>query len=159
MTMTAFHRRRFLAGAATAFLAPTLPVLAGANDLTIHVMKDPDCGCCGAWIEILRRDGFAVTIENLGPEQLRAVKLSHGIAEAMMSCHTGQVGGYVIEGHVPAADIRRLLTERPEAIGLSVPGMPYGSPGMGPEDERDAYDVFLILRDGKTELFSRYDAA
>ena len=77
----------------------------------------------------------------------------------MVSCHTGRVDGYMIEGHVPAADIRRLLVERPDAVGLAVPGMPYGSPGMGPESEREAYDVFLIQRDGSIEVFSRYTAA
>ena len=77
----------------------------------------------------------------------------------MMSCHTGHAGGYVLEGHVPAADIRRLIEERPDAVGLTVPGMPYGSPGMGPEDKREAYDVFLIRRDGSTEVFSSYEAA
>ena len=74
----------------------------------------------------------------------------------MTSCHTAFVDGYVIEGHVPAADIRRLLSERPDAVGLVVPGMPYGSPGMGPEDNREAYDVFLINDDGSTEVFTSY---
>ena len=77
----------------------------------------------------------------------------------MASCHTADVEGYVIEGHVPVADIRRLLDERPDAIGLAVPGMPYGSPGMGPESHREAYDVFLIRRDGTTEVFTSYAAA
>jgi len=77
----------------------------------------------------------------------------------MISCHTGKVAGYMLEGHVPPADIRRLLAERPDAIGLAVPGMPYGSPGMGPEKEREAYDVFLIRHDGTTEMFTRYEAA
>ena len=76
-----------------------------------------------------------------------------------MSCHTGRIAGYVIEGHVPAADIRRLLVERPDAIGLSVPGMPIGSPGMGPEDQREAYDVILIGRDGAANVFASYPAA
>ena len=74
----------------------------------------------------------------------------------MVSCHTALIDGYVIEGHVPAADIRRLLEERPDAVGLAVPGMPDGSPGMGPEDDREAYDVFLIRKDGSTEVFSSY---
>ena len=77
----------------------------------------------------------------------------------MSSCHTARVGGYIIEGHVPAADIRRLLDERRDAVGLAVPGMPYGSPGMGPETEREAYDVFLIRSDGSTEVFTSYAAA
>jgi hypothetical protein len=75
----------------------------------------------------------------------------------MTSCHTAFIDGYIIEGHVPAADIRRLLEDRPDAIGLAVPGMPFGSPGMGPEEDREAYDVFLITADGSTEVFSSYD--
>jgi hypothetical protein len=77
----------------------------------------------------------------------------------MASCHTGHADGYVLEGHVPAADIRRLLKERPDALGLAVPGMPYGSHGIGPEDQREAYDVFLIHRDGSTDVFVSYEAA
>ena len=83
-------------------------------------------------------------------------KLDNGVPQRMVSCHTALIDGYVIEGHVPAADIRRLLEERPDAVGLAVPGMPYGSPGMGPEDDREAYDVFLIRKDGSTEVFSSY---
>jgi len=153
------HRRRFLVGATGLLAASMVPIRASASNLAIHVMKDPDCGCCGAWIDILEKDGFTVTTENLGADDLRMVKVTSGIPDTMTSCHTGRIGGYVVEGHVPAADIRRLLVERPDAVGLSVPGMPYGSPGMGPEDERDAYDVHLILRNGKTELFTRYEAA
>ena len=83
-------------------------------------------------------------------------KLDNGVPQRMVSCHTALIEGYVIEGHVPAADIRRLLEERPDAVGLAVPGMPYGSPGMGPEENREAYDVFLIREDGSTEVFSSY---
>ncbi|WP_375588385.1 DUF411 domain-containing protein [Hoeflea alexandrii] len=86
-------------------------------------------------------------------------KVANGIPEEMTSCHTARIDGYVVEGHVPVADIRRLLNERPDAVGLAVPGMPYGSPGMGPEDEREAYDVYVIRRDGTTDIYSRYDAA
>ena len=86
-------------------------------------------------------------------------KLDNGIPQEMISCHTGEIEGYMIEGHVPAADIRRLLDERRDAVGLAVPGMPYGSHGMGPEDQREAYDVFLIRRDGNTEVLTSYEAA
>jgi hypothetical protein len=77
----------------------------------------------------------------------------------MMSCHTAKVDGYFVEGHVPASDIRRLITDRPDALGLAVPVMPYGSPGMGPEDEREAYDVFIIDSDGTAEVFQHYPKA
>ena len=151
-------RRALLA--ATASFAASVP-LAGAaqGGPAIHVLKDPNCGCCTAWIEILRADGFTVTTERSFGTLLIRYQLENGIPQYMTSCHTGEVEGYMIEGHVPPADIRRLLAERPDAVGLAVPGMPYGSPGMGPEDERDAYDVFLIRKDASTEVFSSYEAA
>ena len=125
----------------------------------MHVLKDPNCGCCSAWIEILERDGFSVTLEASEGAVLARYKSENGIPQSMVSCHTGRIDGYMVEGHVPVADIRRLLMERPDAIGLAVPGMPYGSPGMGPESEREAYDVFLIRHDGSTEVFTSYNAA
>lgn len=159
MTQALITRRGILVGGAALFITGAIPFTARAAGLAIHVSRDPNCGCCGAWIEILQRDGFTVTDENLGPDELLRYKREAGIPDAMFSCHTGLIDGYVIEGHVPAADIRRLLQEGPDAIGLAVPGMPYGSPGMGPENEREAYDVHLIRRDGQTEFFSRYQAA
>lgn len=128
-------------------------------DLPIHVVKDPGCPCCNAWIGHLRDNGFAVSFEERSIEELAAFKRQQGIPDALESCHTATVGGYTIEGHVPAADIRRLLAKAPDAIGLTVPGMPYGSPGMGPETDREAYDVILIGRDGTASTFSRYEAA
>lgn len=125
----------------------------------MHVMKDPNCGCCGAWVEIMQAEGFDVTTEASMGTLLARYKIDNGIPPEMASCHTAKVGGYMIEGHVPAADIRRLLTERPDVAGLSVPGMPYGSPGMGPENQREAYDVHLIRADGTTEVFTHYPAA
>ncbi|MRU15294.1 DUF411 domain-containing protein [Roseovarius sp. A21] len=125
----------------------------------IHVMKDPNCGCCKGWMQVLAGDGFPVTSEASYGSALTRYKMDNGVPQSMMSCHTAKVDGYVIEGHVPPADIRRLLAERPEAVGLAVPGMPYGSPGMGPEDQREAYDVFLIRHDGNTEVFQSYEAA
>lgn len=125
----------------------------------IHVLKDPGCGCCGAWIELLQAEGFTVTTDDRAGEEMYQAKVARGIPGPMMSCHTAEIEGYVVEGHVPAADIMRLLADRPDAIGLAVPGMPFGSPGMGPEDQREAYDVHLIRRDGSTTVFARYDAA
>ncbi|WP_082351595.1 DUF411 domain-containing protein [Cypionkella psychrotolerans] len=135
------------------------PVAAVAAPIAINVAKDPNCGCCTAWVEIIEADGFAASIELLDFDALQAHKIDSGIPAGIASCHTAHVDGYAIEGHVPAADIRRLLTERPDAVGLSVPGMPYGSPGMGPESEREAYIVYLIRRDGSVEPFASYDAA
>ncbi len=155
MTLT---RRAMMA--CTASFAASVPVMGTAQGgPAIHVLKDPNCGCCTAWIGILRDDGFTVTTERSYGTLLIRHKLDNGIPQKMTSCHTGEIEGYMIEGHVPAADIRRLLAERPDAVGLAVPGMPYGSPGMGPEDRREAYDVFLIRKDGSTEVFASYEAA
>lgn len=156
--MIQLTRRRLLTGIASlAVLAPQLSLAQDAP--AIHVLKDRNCGCCEAWVRILRAEGFDVTTENSFGTLLIRHKLDNGIPQEMISCHTGEIDGYFIEGHVPPADIRRLLVERPDAVGLAVPGMPYGSPGMGPEESREAYDVFLIRRDGSTEVFTSYDAA
>lgn len=150
-------RRGLILGAAA--LAVTAPFGAGANATSrIHVLHDPNCGCCGSWVDILRESGFDVTTERSLGALLVQHKLENGIPAEMVSCHTGETDGYMIEGHVPPADIRRLLAERPDAVGLAVPGMPYGSPGMGPEDRREAYDVFLIRPGGSTEVFTSYQS-
>lgn len=125
----------------------------------MQVAKDPNCGCCADWVAIIEAEGFSVSVAMMAPEALQARKVKLGVPANLTSCHTAQIDGYVIEGHVPPADIRRLLVERPDALGLAVPGMPYGSPGMGPESAREAYDVVLILRDGQSEVFARYPAA
>lgn len=156
--MPTFTRRSLLAGAAS--LAVTAPQLSLAQVApAIHVLRDPNCGCCEAWVRILQDEGFKVTTETSFGTLLIRHKLDNGIPQEMISCHTGEIDGYFIEGHVPPADIRRLLSEHPDAVGLAVPGMPYGSPGMGPENEREAYDVFLIRHDGSTETFTRYESA
>lgn len=154
-----FSRRTLLVGAAELVATSPLRTLAQGAGPAIHVMKDPNCGCCSAWMDILENDGYAVITEASAGMLLMRYKLESGIPQEMASCHTGRVDGYVIEGHVPVADIRRMLAERPDAVGLAVPGMPYGSLGMGPESEREAYDVFLIRGDGSTEVFTSYAAA
>jgi hypothetical protein len=133
--------------------------LRAENDPAIHVVKDPGCPCCNAWIGHLRDSGFAVSFEERSVEDLAAFKRERGIPDGLVSCHTAVIGNYTIEGHVPAADIRHLLAEAPDAVGLSVPGMPFGSPGMGPETEREAYDVILVGRDGSASTFASYSAA
>jgi hypothetical protein len=121
----------------------------------LTVSKDPTCGCCGGWIEHMRAAGFSVeVIETNG---LNRVKARLGVPATLASCHTGEIAGYVIEGHVPAAEVKRLLAERPSAKGLAVPGMPVGSPGMeGGTD--DAYDVVLFGATGR-RVFARYVGA
>jgi hypothetical protein len=151
-------RRGFMLGTCAASVAAAVPAMADAGS-ALHVLKDSNCGCCSAWVEIVQADGFEVTVEESMGTRLARYKLDNGIPQEIASCHTGRIAGHMIEGHVPPADIRRLLEERPDAIGLAVPGMPYGSPGIGPEAEREAYEVFLIRRDGSTEVFSRYGAA
>ena len=155
MTMT---RRAALLAAGAVTLIHGVPVWAETLP-AIHVVKDPACPCCNAWIGHLRDNGFPVSFEERSVEALEVYKREQGVPADLVSCHTGTVEGYVLEGHVPAADIRRLLAERPQAVGLTVPGMPYGAPGMGPETERAAYDVILIGKDGITSTFASYAAA
>ena len=133
------------------------PVAAEALPL-IQVAKDATCPCCEAWVAHLQAEGFEVAVETYADDALAALKAEKGIPVEAQSCHTAEVEGFVLEGHVPATDIRRLLAERPTAIGLAVPGMPYGAPGMGPEAEREAYDVLLIGADRSTSVFSSYPA-
>lgn len=120
----------------------------------VDVHKTPSCGCCGAWVEHLRRHGFEVAthdLDNLGP-----IKERVGVPYGMGSCHTAEVGGYFIEGHVPAAEIKRLLAEKPKAKGLTVPGMPIGSPGMESGNRVDPYQVHLVHEDGTTSVYASY---
>ncbi|MGB6100898.1 MAG: DUF411 domain-containing protein [Comamonas sp.] len=127
----------------------------------VQVWKDPSCGCCKDWIAHMQANGFAATVHESGNTGARA---RLGLPMHLGSCHTALVEGYVIEGHVPASDVRRLLKEKPRALGLTVPGMPVGSPGMdGPEykGRQDAYDVLLVrptMKKGKviTEVFTSY---
>lgn len=150
------RRTTLLSGLAVAAFAAS-PVRSATP--SIHVVKGTGCECCNAWVAYLRDEGFVVTDEERYGTLLMTYKAEVGVPQNMISCHTGMTEGYVLEGHVPTADIRRLLDERPDAVGLAVPGMPYGSPGMGPEDSREAYDVLLIRRDGSTEVFTQYPAA
>lgn len=148
-------RRAWLSGIAVLALVPSTMV-AYAAPATLQVWKDPNCGCCKDWIAHLEKSGFSTTVIEQGNSAARA---RLGMPQKFGSCHTGLVQGYVIEGHVPAADIQRLLKEKPKALGLSVPGMPIGSPGMdGPAygGRRDAYQVLLIQRDGSTTVFNTY---
>ena len=152
---SALPRRQWLAAAAllaiTGFQRTAL-----AQATTVQVWKDPNCGCCHLWVEHLQANGFKVEVRDVGNT---AARKRLGMPEQLGSCHTATVGGYVIEGHVPAADIHRLLKERPVALGLSVPGMPIGSPGMdGPEykGRKDAYDVLLVQKNGSHKSFQHH---
>jgi len=126
--------------------------VASAAPVEVQVYKSPTCGCCNKWIEHLERNGFSVHATDVA--DVTTVKLENGIPGPLASCHTAFVGGYVVEGHVPAADVRRLLRERPDVAGLAVPGMPIGSPGMeGPDPER--YEV-LSFGPGGVQVFATH---
>ncbi|MEG0222641.1 MAG: DUF411 domain-containing protein [Comamonas sp.] len=140
------NRRHSLALLASLAATACLPALAAGARTPMEVWKDPNCGCCKDWVVLMEKAGFAVTVHDTGNNAVRA-KL--GLPQRLGSCHTALVGGYLLEGHVPAADVRRLLKEKPKALGLAVPGMPVGSPGMdGPEygGRKDPYDVLLVTR-------------
>lgn len=137
----------------------TLVALAGAHGAgaqggtPIAVFKSPTCGCCTKWVEHLKANGFAATATNL--DDMAPVKAKHGVPKAAESCHTAVVEGYVIEGHVPASDIRRLLKTKPAVAGLAAPGMPMGSPGMeGPNPQK--YDVLSFDKAGRTKVFATH---
>jgi hypothetical protein len=150
------ERRTFIQAALAGTVGVQLGALAATTATTIDVYKSATCGCCEDWIKHLKKNGFAVNARDVAnPSDYRD---KFGIPQELGSCHTGMVKGYALEGHVPAFDIKRLLAERPRAIGLAVPAMPIGSPGMeGPRS--DPYDVFLVLADGRRKVYRHYDAA
>jgi hypothetical protein len=123
---------------------------------TMTVYKTATCGCCTAWVEHVRAAGFEVEAIDVARERLIEHKQSAGLDRRLASCHTATIDGYVIEGHVPAADIRRLLEQRPDVAGLAVPGMPVGSPGMEVGDRVDPYRVIAFDRRGGLEIFAEY---
>jgi hypothetical protein len=133
--------------------AALLSTSASADDLKIMVYKSPTCGCCTKWVSHLQENGFEVETTDL--KDLRVIKSMSGIKPEQASCHTAKIGDYVIEGHVPADVIKRLLAERPQARGLTVPGMPKGSPGME-HPNPDHYQVLLLGNDGTTEVFAEH---
>ena len=152
-------RRKLLIVALSSIVTGPSAALAGKNDRDIYVVKNSQCGCCNAWVEIISDKGFNVTTENRSNALLAEFKIESGIPKNMMSCHTAKIDGYFIEGHVPVSDIKRLIAEHPDALGLALPGMPYGSPGMGTEEERESYDVFLVSSDGTAKVFQHYPQA
>jgi hypothetical protein len=131
--------------------------LAETSSPSIEVWKSATCQCCGKWVSHLETNGFAVKTNAADTAALDRIKRAAGIGEKLDACHTGKIDGYVIEGHVPASDIKRLVAERPDAIGLTVPGMPVGSPGMEQRDGKtEPYDVLLIKKDGTTKIFASH---
>jgi hypothetical protein len=124
--------------------------------LLVEVWKTPNCGCCKLWVAHLEENGFSVQAHDVDDTSVVRAKL--GMPSALGSCHTALVGGYVIEGHVPASEIKQLLAQKPQALGLAVPGMPIGSPGMEVGNQKPEYDVLLVLADGSSKVFYSYRA-
>lgn len=151
-------QRRFLVQAIAGLAGTSLlaPVLMAQTRPQVEVWKDPNCGCCKDWVVHMEANGFDVKVHDSGNT---AARKRLGVPDKLGSCHTALVGGYAIEGHVPAREVHRLLKERPAAVGLSVPGMPVGSPGMDGKiygDRKDPYDVVLISRNGGTRVYQSY---
>ena len=155
MNSATLNRRLFMGAAMFAGMTGTsCAQMRPTRNLT--VFKTPTCACCDAWIAHMREAGFSTTITVL--PSLQSVRSSRGMPDALSSCHTGLIDGYLVEGHVPAQDVIRLLAERPTAVGLAVPAMPLGSPGMEtPQGHKEPYDTLLVLRAGATRVFARHN--
>ncbi len=153
------QRRTLLSLTLAAVAAPALRSATAATAALppVEVFKTPTCGCCGAWVEHMRAAGFQVKVHDVGDTTAERARL--GMPDRYGSCHSASVGGYVLEGHVPAADVKRLLHTRPQALGLAVPGMVAGSPGMEVPGRADPYEVLLIDRKGGARVFARYPQA
>ena len=152
-TSTKATRRQCLQIGLTLLAAPAIGAQAAVS---VEVWKDPSCGCCEDWVVHLTQAGFSVKVNDQGND---AARKRLGIPEALGSSHTASVQGYALEGHVPATDIRRLLREKPQAVGLAVPGMPVGSPGMDGavyKGRKDPFKVLLVAKDGSSTVFRAY---
>jgi hypothetical protein len=149
--MNMLRRRVALLIAVLALAGAPLAATAGPE---VTVYKSPSCGCCSKWVEHLKSSGFSVTVRDV--QNVEPLKQRLGVPRNLASCHTATVGGYVIEGHVPARDIQRLLAEKPRVKGLAVPGMPVGSPGMEQGSVRQPYDVVSFDERGATAVYGKY---
>jgi len=147
-------RRTVLTSFAAAVATLTLPVAAKEALPPVQVFKNPSCGCCGAWVDHMKAAGFAVNVTEV--DDTSVARRKYGLPDRFGSCHTAVVAGYVVEGHVPAKDVKKLLAMKPVAIGLAVPGMPVGSPGMEMGSRKDPYQVLLVAKDGRERVFSSH---
>ena len=155
MNTISLQRRGLLTSAGAIAFASTGLIHAQQSRL-VEVWKDTSCGCCKDWITYVEKNGFKVTVKDSGNNAVRA---RLGMPQKYGSCHTALIQGYVIEGHIPVGDIQRLLKDKPQALGLEVPGMKVGSPGMdGPAygGRHDRYEVLLVLKDGSSKVFNTY---
>lgn len=148
------NRRHFLESAAALATLVTLPAFAAPPSPEVQVFKSPTCGCCGAWVAHLRSAGFSVRVAEVHDAGVERKRL--GLPDRYGSCHTATVGGYVLEGHVPAGDVKRLLATKPKALGLAVPGMPRSAPGMDAPGAKDPYQVLLVDTGGQSTIFATY---
>lgn len=130
-----------------------LPQQATAAGLVVY--KSPTCGCCKGWVDHMRANGFDVEVQER--DDVSPIKRKMGVPQQLQSCHTAKVEDYVIEGHVPAADVKRLLKEKPDVVGLTAPGMPIGSPGMEMGPRKDPYDVLTFKKSGQTAVFASHN--
>ncbi len=147
------NRRDFVIGT----LAITaIPANVFSMSETLIVYRTETCGCCGEWVKRMISGGLRAEVQFVNDELLKSIKLQLGIPIQLSSCHTATISQYFIEGHVPVNDIHRLLIERPQARGLTVPGMPIGSPGMEMGTTKEAFDTLLVFENGRTELFKRH---
>lgn len=154
MTVERLTRRRLIAALGFAMAAGVRPL--AQRGPAVQVYKDPTCGCCALWVEHLRKAGFTATVTDVG--DMTAIKTRHGVPQKTRSCHTALVGGYVLEGHVPAEDVQRLLKQRTAVAGLAVPGMPIGSPGMEVAGMKpQPFDVLAFDKAGQTTIFASHN--
>ena len=141
-------------GAILLFSASSVHMALAAETDKVEVYKSASCGCCSLWVEHMKKSGFSVEVHDV--RNVAPFRERFGVPDSVSSCHTAVVGGYAIEGHVPAADIKRLLRERPKAVGIAVPGMVQGSPGMEQGGGKDPYNVVLFNARGRTTVFSAH---
>lgn len=150
-------RRGLLSLAWGAAALAAIPAFAATALPRVEVFKSPYCECCGAWVEHMKAAGFDVKVTLVNDTTAARKRL--GMPDRFGSCHTATVGGYVLEGHVPAIEVKKLLAAQPAAVGLAVPGMPPGSPGMEVGTRQDPYQVFLIDKSGRENVFASYPKA
>lgn len=148
------NRRLLISVVLGAVALPARPVCAAAKLPQVDVFKNPSCGCCGAWVDHMKNAGFDIKVTLV--DDTSDARKRAGIPDRFGSCHTAMVGGYAVEGHVPAYEVKRLLALKPNAIGIAVPSMPPGSPGMEMGARRDPYNVLLIDKGGRDTVFASY---
>jgi len=155
MSSNTLSRREWVAASVGALALLVTRRADASAKVAITIYKSPTCGCCAKWVDHVRAAGFATTVHDVA--DVDAIKRREGVPTALQSCHTALVEGYVVEGHVPAADVLRLLREKPKGVrGVAVPGMPSGSPGMEMGGRADRFDVVAFGRDGRTRVFAQH---